>query len=145
MAKKQKEIEAKVTESTRDGASKTTSIERTVPTRGRIFEGHVTKKFPKRVVIQFERPVYIRKYESYLKLKTKLHARLPDELENQVSVGDYIQIRECRPLSKIIHFMVVKRLRLASEEHKNQSQEHKDKEKIKKDNKKNKEMENKEK
>ncbi len=113
--------------------AKVASVVGTIPTRGRIFNGHVTKKFPKRVVIQFERPVYIRKYERYLKLKTKLHARLPDELEDQVSVGDYIQIRECRPLSKIIHFMVVKRLRLASEEHKNQSQEHKDKEKVKKE------------
>ena len=124
---KQKKTEEKIEK------KNSTSIVETIPTRGRIFEGHVTKKFPKRVVIEFERPVYIRKYERYLKLKTKLHARLPDELESQVSVGDFIQIRECRPLSKIIHFMVVKRIRLASEEHKNQSQEHKDKEKNKKD------------
>ena len=31
-------------------------------TRGRIFEGKVIKKFQKRVAIEFERMVYIRKY-----------------------------------------------------------------------------------
>lgn len=82
-----------------------------VSTRGRIFEGYVKKKFPKRVVIEFERPVYVKKYERYLKLKTKLHARLPAELEEQIAVGDYVQVRECRPLSKIIHFIVTKKVR----------------------------------
>ncbi|MEK6919050.1 MAG: 30S ribosomal protein S17 [Nanoarchaeota archaeon] len=106
--------------------------EREVSTRGRIFEGNVTKKFPRRVVIEFERPIYVRKYERYLKLKTKLHARLPIELEDKVVIGDYIQIRECRPLSKIIHFIVTKKIRSASEEHKNQSEEHKNKMKTEK-------------
>ena len=36
-----------------------------VGTRGRTFKGTVIKKFPKRVVIEFERMVYIRKYERY--------------------------------------------------------------------------------
>jgi len=78
--------------------------------RGRTFEGYVTKKFFRRVAIQFERMVYIRKYERYLKTKTKLHARLPDCLANQINVGDYIEIRECRPLSKIIHHVVIRKI-----------------------------------
>lgn len=79
-----------------------------VGTRGRTFQGHVTKKFPKRAVIEFERTVYVPKYERYYKKKTRLHARIPEEME--VSVGDYVKIRECRPLSKIIHFIVVEKV-----------------------------------
>ncbi len=76
-------------------------------TRGRLFKGYVTKKFSKRIVIEFERVVYIKKYERYAKLKTKLHARLPDCMAESVNVGDYIEIMECRPLSKIVHFVFV--------------------------------------
>ena len=76
-------------------------------TRGRSFQGYVKKKFQKRIVIEFERTIYIRKYERYLKKKTKIHARLPDCMEKDIQIGDYIKITECRPLSKIIHFVVV--------------------------------------
>ncbi|MBX4211859.1 30S ribosomal protein S17 [Candidatus Pacearchaeota archaeon] len=99
MAKKpQKQVEKKETRS-----------DFLVGTRGRIFEGFVTKKFPTRVVIEFERTIYVQKYKSFYKKQTRLHARLPEGMD--INVGDYIQIRECRPLSKIIHFMVVKKVR----------------------------------
>ena len=86
--------------------------------RGRVFEGTVSKKFPKRVSIEFERTVYIRKYERFAKAKTRLHARLPDCLAKEINVGDYIQIRECRPLSRIISFVVVKKIRSREESRK---------------------------
>jgi small subunit ribosomal protein S17 len=76
-----------------------------VGTRGRTFEGFVSKKFDTRVVIEFERTIRIPKYERFAKKKTKLHAKIPEEM--QVNVGDFVKIRECRPLSKIIHFQVV--------------------------------------
>ena len=76
-------------------------------TRGKIFEGEVIKKFQKRVVIQFERMVYVRKYERYKKSKTKIHARLQDCMKDDIQVGDMIRIQECRPLSKIVHFIVL--------------------------------------
>jgi small subunit ribosomal protein S17 len=82
----------------------------TLSVRGRMFAGTVVRKFPKRIAIEFERTVYIRKYERYAKSKTRLHARLPDCLANDVNVGDYVEIRECRPLSKIISFVVVKKI-----------------------------------
>ena len=82
-----------------------------VITRGRIFEGTVTKKFPTRVVIEFERTVYLKKYERFYKKKTKLHARLPQGMD--INIGDYIAVRECRPLSKIIHFLVIEKIRSA--------------------------------
>jgi len=82
-----------------------------VKLRGRIFEGNVIKKLHGRVSIQFERSFYIAKYERYEKRKTKLHARLPDCMKDEIAVGDLIQIAECRPLSKIIHFVVVKKVK----------------------------------
>lgn len=79
--------------------------------RGKTFEGTVTTKFPKRVAIEFERMIYVRKYERYARFKTKIHARLPDCIKDQINVGDYIKVQECRPVSKIIHFAVIKKIR----------------------------------
>ncbi len=89
--------------------------EKRIGTRGRSFEGIVTKKFPKRVVIEFERMIYIRKYERYAKSRTKIHARLPESISKEINLGDLIKVQECRPLSKIIHFIVVKKIKDASE------------------------------
>lgn len=87
-----------------------------IGTRGRTFEGFVTKKFPKRVVVEFERKVRVKKYERFYKKITRLHARLPDSMINEINIGDYIQVRECRPLSKIINFMVIKKIRSKEQE-----------------------------
>jgi len=73
--------------------------------RGRTFRGKVIRKFPKRVCIEFERVFYIKKYERYAKRKTKLHARLPDCMADDVNIGDYIEIKECRRIINIIHFV----------------------------------------
>mgnify|MGYP001166754845 CR=1 FL=1 len=81
-----------------------------ISTRGRSFKGKVIRRFPKRVVIEFERTIYIKKYERYSKRKTKLHARLPECMSKEVNLGDYIEIKECRPISKIINFIVIKKL-----------------------------------
>lgn len=83
--------------------------------RGRIFKGTVLKKFHKRVVIEFERMIYVRKYERYAKSKTKIHARLPVCMEKQINVGDLIKVQECRPLSKIIHFVVIEKIKSGEE------------------------------
>ena len=79
--------------------------------RGRNFKGYVIRKFPKRIVIEFERIVRIRKYERYMKRKTRIHARLPECKENKVNVGDYVLVGECRPLSKMIHFVYLKNIK----------------------------------
>lgn len=79
--------------------------------RGRTFEGNVIKKFPGRITIQFERMLKLPKYERYEKRKTKIHARLPDCMKDDVAVGDLIQIEETRPISKTIHFVVSKVIR----------------------------------
>lgn len=79
--------------------------------RGRSFKGFVIRKFHRRVCIEFERIVYVRKYERYMKKKTRIHARLPDCLKDEINIGDYIEVKECRPLSKIIHFCAVRKIR----------------------------------
>ena len=78
--------------------------------RGREFRGYVVSKFPRRIAIEFERIVPVKKYERYYIKKSKIHARLPDCLASEINVGDYVLIRECRPLSKIIHFVVIKKI-----------------------------------
>ena len=80
-------------------------------TRGRVFSGTVTKKFPHRVVLEFERTVFVKKFERFYKKKQRIHARLPANID--VSVGDYIKVQECRPLSKIIHAIVIEKVRSA--------------------------------
>jgi len=84
-----------------------------ITTRGRSFKGTVVKKFPTRAVVEFERVVFIPKYERYCKKKTRLHARLPANME--IKVGDHIKIKECCPLSKIIHHIVIEKIRSADE------------------------------
>ena len=88
-------------------ADKDCHVHGNLKARGRVFEGKVIKKFPKRIAIEFERMIYVRKYERYAKLKTKIHARLPVCMENEINLGDLVKIQECRPLSKIIHFVVI--------------------------------------
>lgn len=87
---------------------KNTERKRLVGTRGRTFKGQVVKKFEKRIVVDLERTVKIKKYERFMKKKTRIHARILDGTD--VHVGDVVKVRECRPLSKITHFMFVEKL-----------------------------------
>jgi small subunit ribosomal protein S17 len=100
-----KKMESKTSEACNDRLCPVHGNEK-VKLRGRVFEGTVIRKFHDRAVIEFERVLYDSKYERYEKRKTKLHAKLFKCMENQVEVGDLIKIEECRPLSKIIHFIV---------------------------------------
>ena len=82
-------------------------------TRGRVFQGKVIRKFPKRVTIEFERTVKLHKFERFMKKRTRIHARLPDEFANEINMGDLIKVQETRPISKTIHFVVVEKVRSA--------------------------------
>lgn len=84
-----------------------------VSTRGRFFKGIVVKKFAGRIVIEFERTLYVVKYERFYKKKTRIHARLPSGIS--VEIGDYVKVQECRPLSKIIHHIVIEKIRSGKE------------------------------
>ena len=89
--------------------------EKKICPRGRIFEGIVKKKFYKRVVIEFERMIYVKKYERYAKSRTRIHARVPENMEKEINIGDLIKVQECRPLSKMIHFIAIKKIKDALE------------------------------
>ncbi len=82
-----------------------------ISARGRKFAGMVIRKFEKRVTIEFERVKFVSKYERYTKSKTKIHARLPESMAREIQIGDLIEIQECRPLSKITHHVVVRKIR----------------------------------
>ena len=107
--KMEKKAEAKVVAARTD--DRDCPIHGNLKARGRVFEGKVIRKFTNRVTIEFERMVYIRKYERYSRSRTKLHARLPSCMEKDIDVGDLIRIQECRPLSKIIHFVVISKVK----------------------------------
>jgi len=79
--------------------------------RGRSFDGIVIKKLHGRIAIEFERMLKVPKYERYEKRKTKIYARLPDCMTNEVSLGDLVRVTETRPLSKMIHSVVNKVLK----------------------------------
>lgn len=91
------------------------SKKRPVAARGRIFKGKVVKKFPKRIVIELDRTVFIPKYERFLKKTTRIHARLEDKDFNNVHIGDIVKVQETRPLSKIIHFIFTEKISSAEE------------------------------
>lgn len=120
MEKKKTKTEKQVQKSTKTADTAEAQLskipkEKRIRTHGKVFQGTVIKKFSKRVVIEFERMVYIRKYERYTKTKTKIHARLPESMENKINIGDLIRVQECRPLSKIIHFIVVEKIKSGEE------------------------------
>ncbi|MEK6844880.1 MAG: 30S ribosomal protein S17 [Nanoarchaeota archaeon] len=92
------------------------TTEKKICPRGRTFEGIVKKKFHKRVVIEFEGMIYVKKYERYAKSRTRIHARLPESMEKEINIGDLIKVQECRPLSKIIHFIVIQKIKSKEEQ-----------------------------
>jgi small subunit ribosomal protein S17 len=75
---------------------------------GRMFKGNIKKIVGKRAIIEFERLIFSNKYERYMKKKTRLHAHIPDCI--QIELGDLVQVGGCRPLSKITHFVILKKL-----------------------------------
>ena len=79
--------------------------------RGRYFKGTVIKIVGRRAVIEWERMIYHPKFERYSRLKSTLHAHIPKCLAPEIKLGDYVEIGECRPLSKIIHFALVKKIK----------------------------------
>ena len=86
-----------------------------VSVRGRRFEGEIAKIVGQRAVIEWERIIYYPKFERYARMKSKLHAHVPKCLIKQIGLGDYVEIGECRPLSKIIHFVLTKKIRSKGE------------------------------
>jgi len=79
--------------------------------RGRIFKGEVKKIVQNRAVIEWERIVFHPKYERYSKKKSRIHARIPQCIIPKIKVGSVVKAGECRPLSKMVHFVVLEILK----------------------------------
>lgn len=75
-------------------------------TRGRTFTGKVVSvKAQKTATIQWNRRVYVQKYERFQNKRSKVKAHTPEELN--VKEGDMVVIKECRPISKTKKFVIV--------------------------------------
>ena len=74
-------------------------------TRGRVFKGEVVSaKAQKTVTVVWMRRVFIPKFERYLIKRSKVKAHNPPEIG--AKEGDFVVIKECRPISKTKKFVV---------------------------------------
>jgi small subunit ribosomal protein S17 len=64
----------------------------------------VSDKMQKTVVVLVKRYVKHPKYHKYMKISKRYKAHNPDLA---VTVGDQVTIRECRPMSKDKHFILL--------------------------------------
>ncbi|MFA9288823.1 MAG: 30S ribosomal protein S17 [Weeksellaceae bacterium] len=70
---------------------------------GIVTSTHMDKTIVVRVESKFRHPLYRKVIKRHKKFKAH------NEVEN-ISVGDMVTIRETRPLSKTIHFVVVEKV-----------------------------------
>lgn len=79
--------------------------------RGRKFEGTVMKIVGQRAVLEMERMVYYPKYQLYSRTRSKMHTYIPKCMMSSIKLGDYVEVGECRPISKITHFVLLRKIR----------------------------------
>ncbi len=73
--------------------------------RPREFEGVVVSdKMKDTVVVEVKRFIEHKKYRKFYSRSTKYHAH---DAGNTLKIGDSTVIRECKPISKTKHFIVV--------------------------------------
>ena len=97
-------------------------------TRGRVFVGTVlSSKAQKTAVVEWEHKKFIHKFERNLRKRKRVKAHVPDGVE--LTKGDVVKIKECRPISKTKHFIVIGHLGknvefLATEEQREEAMQH---------------------
>lgn len=78
----------------------------TLRIKGRVFLGTViSDKMQKTVTVQWDRRVFLPKYERYLKAWSRVKVHNPPCVN--AKTGDYVRIRECRSLAKTKNFVVL--------------------------------------
>jgi small subunit ribosomal protein S17 len=88
--------------------------ESTIRTRGAVVEGKVVRdRGKKTVIVQRDLVAFVPKYERYIRKRSKIAAHNPDSIG--AKVGDWVQIEECRRISKTKAWIVTKILRRAGE------------------------------
>ena len=77
--------------------------------RGRKLTGTViSAKMRKTATIEFDRLLYLKKYERYEKRRTRLKVHNPECIN--AKEGDIAEVMECRPLSKTKNFVIIRKL-----------------------------------
>ena len=80
-----------------------------ITTRGRTFTGIVvSSKAQKTVVVEWNRRVFVRKYERYQKRRTRLWVHNPECLG--IKVDDIVKVMETRKISKTKNFVIIANL-----------------------------------
>ncbi len=78
--------------------------------RGNIFEGKViSAKAKKTITVERILTQYVPKYERYKKIRSKIKAHVPDNM--QVKEGDKVKIGETRKISKTKNFILMEILK----------------------------------
>ncbi len=111
MAEKEKSKRKRMSKEERAKCEDRCNRHGTLSVRGRKFEGVIKKLVGQRAVIEWERIVYFPKYERYSRTRSRLHAHVPKCMVSDIKIGDYVEIGECRPLSKITHFVLLNKIR----------------------------------
>jgi len=99
-------IETPKTAEERDYIDQKCPFTGSVSIRGRMLRGVVVStKMRRTIIVRRDYLQWIRKYKRFEKRHTKIPAHLSPAFD--VKEGDLVQIGECRPLSKTVHFNVV--------------------------------------
>jgi small subunit ribosomal protein S17 len=81
----------------------------TLPVRGQILEGHVVSdKMQKTAVVKRDYMRKDQKYERLEKRSNKYVVHNPPCLG--IEIGDNVKIMECRPLSKLVSFVIIEKM-----------------------------------
>jgi len=81
----------------------------TIKTRGRTFTGIVVDaKMQQTAIVEWPRRKYVRKFERYEKLRTRIKVHNPESID--AKTGDIVKIMECRPISKTKHFIITEKV-----------------------------------
>lgn len=98
------EVPAKV-----DVEDKNSPFHGTLKVHGRSIVGVViSDKMNKTVSLEWKRRIYIPKYERYMIKTSKIKAHNPAEID--AKEGDTVRVMQCRPISKLKHFVVVEKV-----------------------------------
>tara|TARA_Y100000310_G_scaffold244040_1_gene248714 strand:- start:991 stop:1290 length:300 start_codon:yes stop_codon:yes gene_type:complete len=82
------------------------SVHGHISTRGRSFRGKVIKtNAHATAVIEWFRPYYLPKFERYEKRRTRISVHNPKCMDARA--GEWVQVKETRPISKTKHFVIV--------------------------------------
>ena len=81
-------------------------IHGSLSTRGRILTGIViSTKMQRTAIIEWERRLYVSKYERFEKRRSRVKAHNPNCIN--AKDGDLVKIMECKPLSKTKNFAII--------------------------------------